>query len=692
MGRYFLEKLLWFAATLLTIVTLVFIMVRATGIDPCLMPKSTPQTVEACHAKWGLDQPLLTQLTTYLGNLARFDLGESYQHEGMQVTEIIGQGLPNTLKLVGFALPLGLLIGIFIGVVAAVRRNTTTDYVLMGVALIGVAVPEFVIGPVLILVMCMKWDFIERTQGLPTLTSYILPVITLALPFAAAVARLTRGGMLEVLSQDYVRTARAKGVAEHRVILRHALRLGLTPVLSYIGPATAGMIAGGSFIVETLFGIPGIGFHFVQASTSSPLDYPMVMGATILLATLVLFVNFSVDMLYAVFDPRLRAGNKSVVGEKGSFPKFLVTVFGLAILGTLVLLGIQWLLTHAKSITEALQDSSSKSGYMALALSLLWIVLGGVLLRTYRRATRMHSSDLGYTPWMEAWKRLSEHRAAVVSGATLYTIVFLCIFGPWIMEHAFGISYDTQTLKDSRMAPPFMRWFGTERSADWSHLFGTDKLGRDIFVRTLVGGRVSLSIGLAALLVTTTIGVFYGTFSAFMGGRIDNVMMRFVDILYSIPYLILVILLVAFLGRSILLLFIAIGCVSWLTLARITRGQVLTIKQHEYVTAAQLLGASKWRIITKHLIPNALGPIIIYATRLVALLILEEAFLSFLGLGVQEPMSSWGILIKQGNDVKEAFWWMLTFPCLFLVVTLYTLNYLGDGLRDALDPHLKGVK
>jgi oligopeptide transport system permease protein len=236
-----------------------------------------------------------------------------------------------------------------------------------------------------------------------------------------------------------------------------------------------------------------------------------------------------------------------------------------------------------------------------------------------------------------------------------------------------------------------MAWLGTKEVASWSHLFGTDTLGRDLLARTLVGGRMSLTIAFAALIVSVSIGVLYGTYAAYAGGKVENIMMRLVDVIYSLPYMILVILLVAFLGRSILLLFIAIGCVSWLTLARITRGQVLKIKGLEFVQVAQVTGASTWRILTIHLIPNAIGPIIIYATRLVALIVLEEAFLSFIGIGVQEPMASWGILIRNGNEVKEYYWWMLTFPGVFLAITLYCLNYVGDGLRDALDPSLKGA-
>jgi oligopeptide transport system permease protein len=217
-------------------------------------------------------------------------------------------------------------------------------------------------------------------------------------------------------------------------------------------------------------------------------------------------------------------------------------------------------------------------------------------------------------------------------------------------------------------------------------LFGTDGNGRDVFTRTLIAGRVSLAIGILATGVALLIGVLYGAVSGYLGGRVDTIMMRVVDILYSLPFIFFVIMLVVFFGRNFILMFLAVGAIEWLDMARIVRGQTLSIKRQEYVQAAEALGVKSSGILKRHIIPNTLGPVVVYMTLLVPKVILLESFLSFLGLGVQEPMTSWGVLIADGaRNISNALW-LLTFPAVFLVSTLFALNFLGDGLRDALDP------
>ena len=217
------------------------------------------------------------------------------------------------------------------------------------------------------------------------------------------------------------------------------------------------------------------------------------------------------------------------------------------------------------------------------------------------------------------------------------------------------------------------------------HLLGTDELGRDLFTRILYGGRISLMVGLCATAVSLTIGVLFGAVAGFFGGRVDDLMMRFVDILYAVPFTIFVILLTVIFDRNIWNLFLAIGAVEWLTMSRIVRGQVLSLRKQEFVEAAIALGIPQWRIVLRHIIPNCLGPVIVYTTLTIPVVMLLEAFLSFLGLGVQPPMSSWGLLIRDGSKVLEEFPWLMLFPGMILAMTLFSLNFLGDGLRDALD-------
>jgi oligopeptide transport system permease protein len=277
-------------------------------------------------------------------------------------------------------------------------------------------------------------------------------------------------------------------------------------------------------------------------------------------------------------------------------------------------------------------------------------------------------TDKGHSLWSDAWHRLKRNRLATAGGALIIVMALACAAGP-----IFSQSYEEQNL-DLGAVPP---------SA--AHLLGTDTLGRDLFARILYGGRISLTVGLVATFVALVIGVTYGAVAGFVGGKVDIVMMRIVDILYALPFAIFVILLMVFFGQNIFLLFFAIGAVEWLTMARIVRGQVMSIKRMEFIEAARALGLGRRRIIFRHLIPNVLGPVIVYTTLTIPAVMLLEAFLSFLGLGVQAPMSSWGVLIKDGSEKMEEFWWLLVFPGALFSLTLFSLNFLGDGLRDALD-------
>ena len=272
--------------------------------------------------------------------------------------------------------------------------------------------------------------------------------------------------------------------------------------------------------------------------------------------------------------------------------------------------------------------------------------------------------------WQDAWIRLRANRLAALSLFFFVLVSILTIIGPEIIS----TSYDEQDLNNTFAAP------GS------THLFGTDNLGRDLFARVLHGGRISLAVGFLATAVSLIIGVAYGMTSGYLGGKMDALMMRIVDILYSLPFTIFVILLMVLFGRNFVLLFIAIGAVEWLTMARITRGQTLSLKQAEFIEAARALGYSHKRILFRHILPNLIGPVIVYATLTVPAVMLLEAVLSFLGLGVQAPMSSWGSLIKEGSEKMDIAPWLIFFPGLFFSLTLLALNFLGDGLRDALDP------
>lgn len=278
--------------------------------------------------------------------------------------------------------------------------------------------------------------------------------------------------------------------------------------------------------------------------------------------------------------------------------------------------------------------------------------------------------ESGRSLWQDAFTRLKHNKLALLGFAVLVVMTVAAILTPWIAPY----DYETQNLSLGATPPSTAHWLGT------------DIFGRDQFTRILYGSRVSLMVGFVATGVALCIGVLWGTVAGYLGGRVDAIMMRIVDVLYALPFTIFIILLTVIFGRSMLLLFLAIGAVEWLTMARIVRGQVLSLKHQDFVDAAVSLGFTRFHIMLRHIIPNILGPIIVYTTLTIPSVILLESFLSFLGLGIQPPQSSWGSLISYGVESMEEYPWLLIYPALALSSTLFALNFLGDGLRDALDP------
>jgi oligopeptide transport system permease protein len=281
-------------------------------------------------------------------------------------------------------------------------------------------------------------------------------------------------------------------------------------------------------------------------------------------------------------------------------------------------------------------------------------------------------ASAGRSLWSDARRRFMRNKAAVFSLVLLLLIATACIVGPWVLPHAFD-----STDWDAMSAPPGLKN---------SHFWGTDEAGRDLLVRCMVGGRISLTVGLLATLASVTLGIVWGATAGFIGGKVDAIMMRLVDMMYAIPYLLIAILLVTILGREFYLVVLTITVFSWMDMARVVRGQTLSLRSTEYVEAARAMGVSTARIIFSHIVPNLLGVVVIYTTVTVPGVILTESVLSFLGLGIQEPMTSWGVLIEDGARVMEVSPWILLFPAGLLSASLYCFNFIGDGMRDALDP------
>lgn len=280
------------------------------------------------------------------------------------------------------------------------------------------------------------------------------------------------------------------------------------------------------------------------------------------------------------------------------------------------------------------------------------------------------NSPKGNSLFKQALSRLLKNKATMTSLLVLTLLIIAAIFAPSLRPFAIDEVF----------------WDAFNVAPDSKHWFGTDANGRDLFVRTMYGLRISLLVALCATTVSLVIGVSYGAIAGYVGGRVDNIMMRFVDILYAMPFMFFVILLMVFFGRNIYLMFAAIGAIEWLTMARIVRGQSLSLRHKEFVVAAEVMGVSSWNIIRRHIVPNTLGTVAVYVTLTIPAVILTESFLSFLGLGVQEPMTSLGVLISEGAKQMESTPWTLLFPATILAVILFCFNFIGDGLRDALDP------
>jgi oligopeptide transport system permease protein len=300
---------------------------------------------------------------------------------------------------------------------------------------------------------------------------------------------------------------------------------------------------------------------------------------------------------------------------------------------------------------------------------------------------------VGTSLWKDAWKRLRRNHLAIFGMVVVSIITMASLIGPPLIHHYTGYTYD-YIPTDSRLVKSFPPFRAPDGSFSWTHPMGTDIAGRDILARVLLGGRISLMVGIISTMVSLVIGIAFGATAGYLGGKVDEVMMRIVDVLYAIPYMMVVIVLLAFFGGQsplgqLFLLFVALGAVSWLTMARIVRGQVISLKNQEFVLAARATGVSTQKIIFRHLVPNTLGPVIVYATLTIPSVMLLEAFLSFLGLGVQAPLASWGSLAADGIQNIALFPWQLICPGVTMAVTLFSLNFLGDGLRDALDPQMR---
>jgi oligopeptide transport system permease protein len=581
-------RLLGLIPTLLVLITIAFFLIRVAPGGPFDSEKVLPPEIRAnLDAKYHLDEPLVQQYFRYLGQIITLDFGPSFQYKDWTVNELIARGFPVSMTVGGLAMLLAFFVGTFIGITAALRQNTAMDYSIMGVAMLGISIPNFVVAPLLILVLAVYQGWLPAGGWDWSIQRMVLPVITLATGqgFTGPSGDSQACAQTRTVTGDFFYGSGDSWPDNRFGRDRTHLQYSRPGELFCTGSVEPGLHAG-----DGCGRILWRDYHTAEFHRGSPVrvDEP---------------------------ENPLRRGPMNAAADP-------------------------------KSASSQVEDPF---------------------------AAAMAENDVrGRSLWVDAWHRLLKNRAAVISGIIMFIMLLMVLVGPLLSPWEGDF-----TDWDHTASPP---------NFETGHWFGTDAVGRDILVRTLEGGRISLLVGLVATLVSLAIGVSYGAIAGYYGGFTDRIMMRMVDIIYALPFMFFVILLMVVFGRHIVLIFVAIGAVNWLDMARIVRGQTLGLKNTEFVEAARACGVDHKAIIRRHIIPNLLGVVMVYVTLTIPQVILVESFLSFLGLGVQEPMSSWGALVNDGAQDMESAPWTLVFPAAFLTVTLYCFNYIGDGMRDALDP------
>jgi len=700
-----------------------------TVIDPMIVGEMTEEDIEALRIQFNLHRSMFYRYALYMLNLVQGDMGVSYINQ-LSVWDAYMSRLPNTLLLSFTALILGSLISIPMGIRAARHAGTITDNLTTTSTLIGLSMPQFWTGLLLLLAFAFHLEWLPAGGNDDGIRSLILPGICSAFVMTAVATRQTRSSMLEVLKSDYLRTARAKGVPEKVVIRSHALRNAMIPTVTSIGASFCVQLAG-SAVIEQVFTWPGVGRLTIDAVIGR--DVPMVLGCIILTSTMYVLVMLIIDILYAFLDPRIKSqyvnaskkarrslsANKGIsLGQPAPMPAIAGASGGMVAAATLELdaredidedLDDAFLQEQIEIATiqraknaEAKAAAAEAAAVEAAAAAEIEITeLEATSIKTVakikpsyatRRDDLLEDSSTGasvysvYTeemsvsrrykkrnPFVEIIHSLSKNVGAM-TGFVLFCLIFLTFIASLFISWDSILSTNVMNIH----APP-----------SWQHPFGTDHLGRDLFLRTIYGTRYSLLIGFSTVGAALVVGASLGSYAAYFGGKLDEVIMRISDILASIPGLLLGMVLVSVLGQSLRNLIIAVG-ISYIPIfIRMSRASILTVRNQEFVEAARAVGLSKIRIIYTQVLPNGLSPLIVQVTVNLGHAILLAAALSFLGLGVPVPHPEWGALIAAGRAHILSAPWLMIFPGVFIMITVLALNLLGDGLRDALDPKMK---
>ena len=605
MLRFLLKRIGFALISIWAVLTITFFIAYLAPGDPIeqmMGQHSDPAVLARARHEAGLDKPPLVRYGLYVWGVLHGDLGKSYYTQE-PITAFLARSLPNTFLLATAAIVLALLVGIIIGLLAAVKPNTALDRLLMLTVLVGVSVPNFVLGPILILIFALKLGWLP-VAGWGAPEYVILPAIVLGARPAALIARMTRSSMLETLKQDYIRTARAKGLSPVTVLVKHALKNAFLPVPDH----------GGSF-VRVSAGRVICRRNDLHRAGCRVREYRLAVETR-------LFADSGHD-----------AGDRRRVRNDQPADRSAVRGAGPA-----------------------------RQGF------------GGNGMSVALEQEREELFELG-TPTpsagREVWRSLWRNPLSAVSMVVLTLIVLMAVFYPMVSPYR----YDLQTNDILQHSTP-------------KHWLGTDDLGYDTLTRLAVGARISLFVGVGVEAIVLVVGGLVGLTAGYYGGKRDDILMRVTDIMFAFPDILLAILIMAIRGASLANIFVALGVTGWPGLARLIRGQALSLRGREFVEAARAIGVPNRQIILKHILPNLLTPIIVASTIDIAGVIIAESTLSFLGIGVQPPMPSWGSLI---SNARESGYWqgypqLVIYPALCLSLTVLSLNFLGDALRDALDP------
>ena len=581
MIAFLVRRLLQAVFVVFVVTLLVAWAVRLSG-DPAVMLTQGAGSVTAddlarIRTGLGLDRPFYAQYLGFVGGMLRGDMGRSFIG-GTSVGLLIRNALPLTLLLAVVSLALSIAMSIPLGIHAAVRRGGVADQAIRVVSLVGLSLPNFWLGLMLVLVFGITLGWLPPS-GADEAVGIVMPAATLAIVLTATNVRLVRSAMLDTLSQQYIMVARSKGVRQRAVLYHHALRNCAIPLVTYLGLQFGGLI-GGVVVVERVFNWPGMGSLAFDAVASR--DYPVLQAVVTVLAGLIV-----------AGEPRRRR--------------------------------------RLRAARPAHQD------------------------RVMRRLAGLE---------------------LVVGGLLTATVVLLVLFSGVLFPDG-GEAMDLA----ARLSPP---------GADWSHVLGTDPIGRDVLARVIVGGRVSLLIGVLSVAGGVVVGTFMGLVAGWYGRVWDTVVMRWADVQLALPFILVALVFVAILGASLWNLVAFMAITQWVQYARVVRGSVLSLREREFVQSARSFGVRDGPIMWHHLLPNAFGPVLILMTLNVANNILLESSLTFLGLGIDPTIPSWGGMLADGRSYMQTAWWVSVFPGLAIMVTVLGLNLLGDWLRDFLDPTAKG--